>query len=202
MSDSIVTIPLFPINISILPDELVPLHIFEERYKKMVSQTLKDNTQFGIIYRQDKKIKNIGCSVLIDRVYKKYRDGKYDILVKGRQRFKIISLFKEDDLYVAEVKFLNELYNDIEKDFFSKVLDKYLRLLLIFNIDHDIQNEMNKKTSFDFIRNILIPNNIKQEFLELENESKRMYYIDNFLDSLISKSKDKKNKLFKGKIPN
>ena len=202
MSDSVVTIPLFPINISILPDELVPLHIFEERYKKMVSQALKDNTQFGIIYRQDKKIKNIGCSVLIDRVYKKYRDGKYDILVKGRQRFKIISLFKEDDLYVAEVKFLNELYNDVEKDFFSKVLDKYLRLLLVFNIDHDIQNEMNKKTSFDFTRNILIPNNIKQEFLELENESKRMHYIDNFLDSLISKSKEKKNKLFKGKIHN
>ncbi|MDC0145569.1 hypothetical protein OAI93_03120, partial [bacterium] len=80
--------------------------------------------------------------------------------------------------------------------------DKYLKLLLTFEIDHDIQSEMNKKNSFDFTKNILIPNNIKQDFLELENESDRVLFIDNFLDSIVENAKKEKNKIFKGKILN
>ena len=75
-------------------------------------------------------------------------------------------------------------------------------MLLTFNIDHDIQSEMNKKISFDFTKNILIPNNIKQEFLELPNESDRIIFIDQFLDSIIKQSKRENNKLFKGKLHN
>ena len=55
MNSSLTRITLFPINISILPDELVPLHIFEDRYKNMVSDSLKNNKEFGIIYKRDKK---------------------------------------------------------------------------------------------------------------------------------------------------
>ena len=78
MSNNILKINLFPINISILPDELVPLHIFEDRYKKMVSNCLENNQEFGIIYKENNEIKNIGCSVFIKKVYQKYDDGKYN----------------------------------------------------------------------------------------------------------------------------
>ena len=202
MNNSLLKIPLFPINISILPDELIPLHIFEDRYKKMVSKSLERNKEFGIIYKQKEDMKNIGCSVSIKKVYQKYDDGKYDILIQGQKRFEIKSLFKESELLIGEVEFLNEFYEMADKNKFNKVLDKYLKLLLTFKIDHDIQSEMNKKKSFDFTKNILIPNEIKQEFLELENESKRLIFIDNFLDSVIIKSKDANNKVFKGQIPN
>ena len=202
MNSSLIRITLFPINISILPDELVPLHIFEDRYKNMVSDSLNNNKEFGIIYKKDKEIKNIGCSVFIKKVYQKYDDGKYDILVQGKDRFEIKSLFKKNNLWVGEIEFINELYDKVDRNKFNKVLDKYLKLLLTFNIDHDIQSEMNKKISFDFTKNILIPNNIKQEFLELPNESDRIIFIDEFLDSIIKKSKKENNKLFKGKLHN
>ncbi len=202
MSNNILKINLFPINISILPDELVPLHIFEDRYKKMVSNCLENNQEFGIVYKENNEIKNIGCSVFIKKVYQKYDDGKYDILVQGTKRFQIKSLSKKDDILIGEIKFFNEFYNKVNSTKFNKVLDKYLKLLLTFNIKHDIESEMDKKTSFDFTRNILIPNNIKQDFLELENESDRIDFIDIFLDSVIKNAKNKKNQLFKGKRPN
>ena len=195
-------IPLFPISISILPKEFVPLHIFEARYRSMVSDALKNDTQFGIIYKENEQIKNIGCSVFIEKVYKKYQDGKYDILIRGKKRFKILNLFKEGSLWFGEVEFLNENYNEIDKKKFSTIIDKYIKLLLMFDIEHDIQNEMMKKVSFDFTKNILIPNNIKQEFLELEDESERIIFIDNFLDSIFSNIKKDKNKIFKGRILN
>ena len=203
MSDSsILKIPLFPISVSILPQEFMPLHIFEDRYRKMVSDALKNKSQFGIVYKENEDIKNIGCSVFIEKVYKKYKDGKYDILVRGQKRFKIINLFKENSLWFGEVEFLNEHYNETDQIFFSTILDKYIKLLLMFDIKHDIQNEMTKKISFDFTKNILIPNNIKQNFLELENESDRIIFIDNFLDSIFSNIKKDKNTIFKGRILN
>jgi len=202
MNNSLFKISLFPINVSILPDELMPLHIFEDRYKKMVSESLEKNKEFGIIYKHNNDIKNIGCLVSIKKVYQKYDDGKYDILIQGEKRFKIKSLFKENELLIGEVEFLDEFYEKSDKNKFNKVLDKYLKLLLTFEIDHDIQSEMNKKNSFDFTKNILIPNNIKQDFLELENESDRVLFIDNFLDSIVENAKKEKNKIFKGKILN
>ena len=202
MNNSILKIPLFPISVSILPDELMPLHIFEDRYKKMVSESLENNKEFGIIYKEKKDMKNIGCLVSIKKVYQKYDDGKYDILIKGEKRFEIKSLFKKDELLIGEIELLNEFYEKADKNKFNKVLDKYLKLLLTFKIDHDIQSEMNKKKSFDFTKNILIPNNIKQDFLELENETDRMVFIDDFLDTITEKAKNKKNKLFNGNIFN
>ena len=202
MNNSILKIPLFPISVSILPDELMPLHIFEDRYKKMVSESLENNKEFGIIYKEKKDMKNIGCLVSIKKVYQKYDDGKYDILIKGEKRFEIKSLFKKDELLIGEIELLNEFYEKVDKNKFNKVLDKYLKLLLTFKIDHDIQSEMNKKKSFDFTKNILIPNNIKQDFLELENETDRMVFIDDFLDTITEKAKNKKNKLFNGNIFN
>ncbi len=202
MNNSLLKIPLFPINISILPDELIPLHIFEDRYKKMVSKSLERNKEFGIIYKQKEDMKNIGCSVSIKKVYQKYDDGKYDILIQGQKRFEIKSLFKESELLIGEVEFLNEFYEMADKNKFNKVLDKYLKLLLTFKIDHDIQSEMNKKKSFDFTKNILIPNDIKQDFLELKNETDRILFIDDFLDTITEKAKNKKNQIFNGNIFN
>ena len=202
MNNSLFKISLFPINVSILPDELMPLHIFEDRYKKMVLESLEKNKEFGIIYKDDQNMKNIGCSVSIKKVYQKYDDGKYDILIQGEKRFEIKSLFKESELLIGEVKFLNEFYEKADKNKFNKVLDKYLKLLLTFKIDHDIQSEMNKNKSFDFTKNILIPNNIKQDFLELEDESDRILFIDNFLDTITQKSKSKENNLLRGNIFN
>ena len=52
MNKNLFKINLFPINISVLPYELVPLHIFEDRYKRMISDSLKNSKQFGIIYKE------------------------------------------------------------------------------------------------------------------------------------------------------
>ena len=80
-------IPLFPINMSILPGEKIPLHIFEDRYKKMITDCLKTKSGFGILFKNKNKINNVGTKVKVIKVYKKYEDGKYDILVKGEERF-------------------------------------------------------------------------------------------------------------------
>ena len=195
-------IPLFPINLTILPGEKIPLHIFEVRYRKMIADCLKTKSGFGILFKNKDKITNIGTKVKVVKVYKEYDDGKYDILVQGEERFFVKNFLKDSDLWYGEIQYYEEMYEMVDKERFSNVLDKYLRLLLTLNIDHDIQNEINKSTSFDFTKNILIPNDIKQEFLELSNEEARIDFIDQFLDTINHKAKNKNLNFDKGKLPN
>ena len=177
-----IKLPLFPLNQVILPKEKIPLHIFEERYKKMIENCLNTNSEFGLIYMKNDLIENIGCSVSIEKVIKKYDDGKYDILCRGIKRFKINKIFKNKDSWFGNVIFLDEKFKDIEKGYFDNTLNKYLSFILSANIDTNFKAELNKKTSYDFMKNILLPLELKQTILNLDNEKKRLDFINDFLD--------------------
>ena len=189
MQNNYQEIALFPINLSVLPYEKVNLHIFEDRYKKLINHSLDVNKTFGIVYTKNKVMSKIGTVVNINEIYKKYDDGRFDLSVKGLERFKILKSYKEHELWNAKIRILDESYEDIDKNYFNLVLDKYLRLILSSKLNNNISQYMNKTTSFDFTKDVILPNSLKQDFLELENEQKRMNYIDIFLDSLLEKKK-------------
>ena len=189
MQENYQNIPLFPINLSVLPYEKVNLHIFEDRYKKLINHSLDENKTFGIVYTKNKVMSKIGTVVKINEIYKKYDDGRFDLSIKGLERFKILKSFKEDELWNAKIKILDESYEDIDKKYFNLVLDKYLKLILSSKLNDNISQYMDKKISFDFTKDVILPNSLKQDFLELENEQKRINFIDIFLDNLINKKK-------------
>ena len=60
--------PLFPLGIVALPGELIPLHIFEERYKTMMNECLSDEREFGILWMSDDGLREIGCACEIEQV--------------------------------------------------------------------------------------------------------------------------------------
>ena len=69
---ALVKLPLFPLNIVVLPFEEVPLHIFEPRYEQMVKYSIAQGKPFGIVFKDDKDIDTLGCSVEITKVIKTY----------------------------------------------------------------------------------------------------------------------------------
>ena len=178
----------------VFPKENISLHIFEDRYKRMISNCISTKSEFGIILKKNNKISNIGCTVVVDKLLKTYTSGELDITLYGKERFKVLDKFKKDDLLYANISKIDEAYDLVDKNNFSMILDKYLKLLLSFDIKHDIHNEMNKNISFDFTKSVIIPSLIKQEFLELSNESERINFIGLFLDSVINNSNS--NNLF------
>ena len=179
-------LPLFPLKLAVLPKEVLPLHIFENRYKKMITECISANSLFGMIYREKGEFSKIGCAAKVYKILNKYDDGKYDILIEGCYRFKVINYMKKNDLWFADIKEIDEHYDLMDPKIFNYILDKYLKVLLSNNANQNIQNELNKSNSFDFTKNLVIPTQIKQEFLELENEFLRMKYIENFLDNILN----------------
>ena len=195
-------IPLFPLKISILPQEILPLNIFEDRYKKMIYNSIENNQIFGMIYRDKGQFSNIGCTVKVHKTLNSYSDGKYDILVKGLNRFRVINYVKKDDTWLGEIEDIDEKFEFMDSKIFNVIHDKYLKVLLSLNVDHNIQEEIKKTISFDFTKDLIIPNLLKQEFLELEDGCLRMQYIENFLDSIIKNSNSTKNLSIKDKVFN
>src|SRR5439155_16695042 len=84
-------LPLFPLHVVLLPEAELPLHIFEDRYKEMIAEVLRDKIEFGVVLANERGIVNTGCTAVIERVLREYPDGRLDILALGRRRFEIVT---------------------------------------------------------------------------------------------------------------
>ena len=82
--------PLFPLGIVALPTELVPLHIFEERYKTMIGLCLEEEREFGIVWMADDGLREIGCACRIDRVLERLDDGRINIVARGTRPIRVL----------------------------------------------------------------------------------------------------------------
>jgi Lon protease-like protein len=96
MGDQVRDFPLFPLQIVALPHELVPLHIFEERYKTMIGECLERGSEFGIVWAEDEELRPVGCAVEIAEVLERMEDGRMNILTRGTRPFRIVD--RQDDL--------------------------------------------------------------------------------------------------------
>lgn len=101
-------IPLFPLNVVVFPRTRLPLHIFEERYKEMVGDAIRDDTEFGIVLAREDGIVNAGCTVAVEKVLEMYPDGRMDILTTGKRRFEIGALNEDKEYLQGEVEFFDD----------------------------------------------------------------------------------------------
>src|ERR1700761_8037787 len=101
-------LPLFPLSVVLLPATPLPLHIFEERYKKMMSDLISGSTEFGVVLAKDDGIVNIGCTATVDRVLQRYDDGRLDLVAIGQRRFRVVSLNDDKSYLRASVEFFND----------------------------------------------------------------------------------------------
>jgi Lon protease-like protein len=101
-------LPLFPLRVVVFPRTPLPLHIFEDRYKEMVGEAIQAGSEFGIVLAKDEGIVNAGCTVVVDKVLKKYTDGRMDIVTRGIRRFEIVGLNEDKSYLRGEVEFFDD----------------------------------------------------------------------------------------------
>lgn len=137
-------IPIFPLNLVVFPYSSIPLHIFEERYKKMINKCLDEKTGFGIVSLILKQISKIGSYVEIGRVVKKNEKGEMDIIVKGKGRFKILETAKHPDGYLtASVAEYNDVTDEINITLLTELRENF----------EDIINKVNFTLEDSFWKN-------------------------------------------------
>jgi Lon protease-like protein len=101
-------LPLFPLEVVLLPRTPLPLHIFEERYKEMIGYCLEESREFGVVLARGNGVLRTGCTAAIDRVLEKFEDGRMNILAYGVDRFEIVSIDFSRDYFQAEVRYFDD----------------------------------------------------------------------------------------------
>ncbi len=101
-------IPLFPLNVVLMPGTPLPLHIFEERYKQMVEECLEAETEFGMVLADESGTRRVGCTARIVELVQRYEDGRMVILVEGSQRFELNNVLTGKPYYVGEIEYLED----------------------------------------------------------------------------------------------
>ena len=178
--ESETTIPLFPLGVVLLPTMILPLHIFEERYKLMINECIGQDKEFGIVYTDDKETWERGCTAKTMKVIKRYDDGRMDILTQGEQRFVIKRLIDDKAYLQASVVYFDDAEEKKTEDL-DKLVTVGLELL------EELDGLLGKRTDYSFASNLdlktisfLIAYNDgftpveKQGFLEMTSSRERI----------------------------
>ena len=106
-------IPLFPLDVVLLPAMPLPLHIFEPRYKNMIRRCLSEKSEFGMLLASNQAMAEVGCTAAIQRIVREYPDGRMDILTEGRAPFRLGELLEEKEYYEGLVEYLADEPSEI-----------------------------------------------------------------------------------------
>jgi Lon protease-like protein len=180
------TLPLFPLNLVVFPGEDLNLHIFEPRYRQLVSECLEQETTFGIPVFIDNKLPGYGTEVHITTLHKRYDDGRMDIKTKGLEVFQLVNFTNPvpGKLYAGgEIELIEP------SDSFSEHLDEVLNLLErlydLLQIETDEIRPEEPNLSYRVGHKVGLSIEQEYELLTIETEVKREEYLIRHLKKVI-----------------
>ncbi len=180
------TLPLFPLGLVLYPGEQLSLHIFEPRYREMVSDCLRDETPFGVVYIDEGKMAQVGCTALIGDVVTRYEDGRMDIVVVGQRRIQVVEVREDKSYLTGDVIDMVEPDEPLLVELRERVITQHMRLLEIAGRKvRPYLYESDEGISFFIAHNAGLKPDQKQEVLELLTENQRIAYLTRHLESLI-----------------
>jgi Lon protease-like protein len=142
-------LPIFPLDVVLLPGVPLPLHIFEPRYKEMITECLDQKKPFGVVRSKEEGIAEIGCTAEIIAVTKKHSDGRMDIVTEGRERFEVMQLNQERSFLQAEVLYLQDEPGGAPAEKISQALKLHGEILSLAEAEPEALSEIDgSKLSF------------------------------------------------------
>ncbi len=185
------SLPLFPLGVVLFPEADLPLHIFEDRYKEMIEDVLREESEFGVVLASEKGMASIGCTAVIEKVLKKYPDGRMDILARGRRRFEIILLDEERNYLRASVAMLaDEDGTEANDSVKQRVLSAWVKLMMMEHGGMVEAMPSDNRSDLSFVIGQAVPDvEFRQQLLSMRSEKDRMDALSSFLPNYLEREK-------------
>src|SRR5947209_10640862 len=166
--------PLFPLGIVALPGELVPLHIFEERYKTMMNACLEQDTEFGIVWLSDDGLRENGCACAIDRLLERTEDGRMNLLTRGTRPFRVLERQSHLAYPAGVIEFLEDRDEEVDAELLQGAKEAYAELVRRATDSDPEANELAEMDAYAMAATVDFGPDAKQGLLDLRSENARL----------------------------
>jgi Lon protease-like protein len=179
-------LPLFPLDLVLFPGTPLPLHIFEPRYREMISECLDQKKSFGVVRAKEDGVAEIGCTAEIITVTRKYPDGRMDIVTEGRERFEVMQVNQERSFLQAEVLYLQDESDKATAEEITRAMTLQGEILALAGSSSGSASELqNAQLSFNLVGPMPLDLDFKQTLLGLKSEAARLQAIISYFEAIL-----------------
>ncbi len=186
-------LPIFPLELVLLPGVPLPLHIFEPRYKEMIAECLEQKKPFGVVRASSDGVADIGCTAEITSVTKKYDDGRMDILTRGVDRFEVIEVNEERSFLQAEIAMVQDEDEDGDggeharptAEMVTQAVRLHAEIAKLAGAEPSGPDEQAGNLSFLLAGSLPLDLDFKQSLLSTLSETKRLEAVVGYLEAIL-----------------
>ena len=182
-------LPLFPLNVVLFPQSQLPLHIFEERYKILISECITHDAVFGINFVHEQQMRSIGCTAAVKEVTKRYSDNRMDIVVEGRRRYTLHNLVEAPHPYYSgRISWYNDIPEDVDDTLRLKAVhlhNEFVKAVFQGSVAQVDRTDIRKTRAFHLVQKSGLDLVQRQVFLSMYSENTRLGFLINHLESLL-----------------
>jgi len=179
--------PLFPLGLVALPTELVPLHVFEERYKTMVERCLEEKSEFGIVWMAEDGLRPIGCACEIAEVVERLEDGRINLIARGTRPFRIEARQEELPYPAGTVEFLEDREEETDAELAEAAHAAYADLVNEATDRTPDLGEIGAMTAYQMAATVEFGLDAKQGMLDLRSEAARLRLVTRLFRAAIKR---------------
>ena len=179
--------PLFPLGLVALPSELVPLHIFEDRYKTMIGRCLEEESEFGIVWMAEDGLRPIGCACEIAEVVEELEDGRINLIARGTRPFRIEERQEELPYPAGTVEFLDDRAEDADDGAADAAHTAYADLVNQATDRSPDMEEIDAMTAYQMAATVEFGLDAKQGLLDLRSEAARLRLVTRLFRAAIKR---------------
>jgi Lon protease-like protein len=165
---------LFPLQLVLLPAEQVPLHIFEERYEELIGECLADDREFGLVYADEDGIREVGTCAGVVEVLTRFEDGRLNVVVEGRERFRLLDLTTGRSFQTGEVALVVDEDDPAEPAVIARALELFDELREQTGSNVELPPAETEQLSFVLAGRVELAPEVKLELLEERSERVRL----------------------------
>jgi Lon protease-like protein len=179
--------PLFPLGIVALPGEMIPLHIFEERYKTMIEECIGQQREFGIVWLSDDGLREVGCACAIDRVLERMEDGRMNLLVRGTRPFRVLERQGHLPYPAGVIEFVEDRQDDPDPELAKAAHEAYAALVKRATDQEPDPQELERMSAYAMAATVEFGLDAKQGLLDMRSENARLRLVTRLFRAAIKR---------------
>jgi Lon protease-like protein len=179
--------PLFPLGVVALPGELIPLHIFEERYKTMINECLEGQREFGIVWLSDDGLREVGCACAIDRVLEEMADGRMNLLVRGTRPFRVLERQGHLPYPAGVIEFVEDREDPADPELVKAAHEAYAELVKRATDREPDPEELAGMSAYAMAATVDFGLDAKQGLLDMRSENGRLRLVTRLFRAAIKR---------------